>query len=100
MRVNRTTLFFETRAWIVPRMQQFNPYLTQELERMRYEGIHAELKRERFLAEHGLDLWSVLRRSVTSRLPLRRKTRSIEPARAASPVRARHRPLPRRPDLI
>ena len=81
-------------------MQQFNPYLTNELERMRYEEIHAELKRERFLAEHGLDLWSVLRRSVTSRLALRGKARSIESARAASPVRAGHRPLPGRPDLI
>jgi len=81
-------------------MQHFSPFLTEELERMRYAEIHAELKRERFLAAHGLDLWSVLRRSIRTRLPLRREARSVEPARATSPVRAHHRPLPGRPDLI
>ena len=44
-------------------MQQLNHYLAHELERMRHADIRAELERERFLAEHGLDLWSTVRRS-------------------------------------
>ena len=56
-------------------MQQFNPYLAHELERLRHAEIHAELEHERFLAEHGLDLWSVLRRSLVGWLRVARVKR-------------------------
>ena len=46
--------------------------LAEELERMRRDEISRELAHERFLAMHGLDLWSVLRRSIARRLPRRR----------------------------
>lgn len=55
-------------------MQYGNWMLTAELERLRRDDIHRELAHERFLASHGLDLWSVLRRAVDARLRLRRRS--------------------------
>ena len=81
-------------------MEQFNPFLTHELEQMRFAEIHAELERERFLAAHGLDLWSVLRRSLSGWASLGRQPRSIKSVRAARPLGAGHRPLSRGSDLI
>jgi len=49
-------------------MQNGNWMLAEELELMRRGEIHRELAHERFLASHGLDLWSVLRRAVTDRI--------------------------------
>ena len=45
-----------------------NWVLAEDLERMRREDVWRELSRERFLAVHGLDLWSILRRAVSGRL--------------------------------
>ena len=47
--------------------------LAEELERMRRDEIQRELAHERFLASHGLDLWSVLRRAVAGHLRPRRR---------------------------
>lgn len=57
-------------------MQYGNWMLAEELEAMRREDIHSELAHERFLAVHGLDLWSVLRRAVAGRIGLGRRSRA------------------------
>lgn len=75
-----------------------NWFLGGELARMRREEIGQELAHERFLKEHGLDLWSVVRRTIRARL--RRQQRSVEVARAPRPLHAAHRPPPRGTDLI
>lgn len=75
-----------------------NWFLGGELARMRRDEIAQELAHERFLQEHGLDLWSVVRRAIRDRL--RRQQRSVEVARAPRPLHAPHRPLARRTDLI
>lgn len=56
-------------------MEQHNWWLTEELGRMRYQETQREFERERFLARHGLDLGSLLRRAFASRF-----------ARPAAPV--------------
>lgn len=58
-----------------------NRYLTEELWRMRHEELQRELAHERFMAGHGLDLWSVLRRAIASLLPKRRAM--VAPATAS-----------------
>lgn len=80
-------------------MDQGNWFLTEELSRQRREDIGREIAHEQFMREHGLDLWSVLRRSFAARL-LRRKARSIETASAPRPLRAGHRAFAGRPDLV
>ena len=73
-------------------MQQFDHHLAYELERMRHADIHAELERERFLAEHGLDLWSVVRRSLGGwlrRAPARGEQRHAVSAAVAEEQAAR-----------
>lgn len=57
-------------------MDQHNGWLTTELTRQRYDGLRREAEHERLLAEHGLDLVSVLRRAIAERLP----RRSVLPA--------------------
>lgn len=75
-------------------MQYGNWLIEEELIRMRREEISAELAHERFLAMHGLDLWSVIRRA------LRRQPRPLRVANAADPVRSVHRPLASRSHLV
>src|SRR4051812_13301802 len=67
----RTTLTRSRSTSTLRRMQNWNWMLAAELERMRRDEIHGELAHERFLASHGLDLWSVLRRAIAGRLRLR-----------------------------
>lgn len=55
-------------------MDYGNRYLTEELWRMRYEEVQRELAHERFMAAHGLDLWSVVRRAIASLLPTPKST--------------------------
>ena len=80
-------------------MDYGNYWLTDELQRLRRDEIQREVAHERFLAQHGLDLWSVVRAAIGRRL-LRRHDRSVEVARAARPVGAAHRALPRGAHLI
>lgn len=62
-------------------MEQHNWWLTEELGRMRYQETQRGFEREQLLAQHGLDLWSLLRRAVTSRF--------VRPAApAAEPISA------------
>jgi hypothetical protein len=56
-------------------MQYGNWMLTEELERMRRDELRCELAHERFMAAHGLDLWSVLRRAIRRGLPQPRRSR-------------------------
>ena len=73
-------------------MDYNNWWLTEELERMRYAEVHRALERERFMRQHGLDLWSVLRSAIA------RALRRREPA-ASAPVTAPHDVARRRPRI-
>lgn len=77
-------------------MDHGNWWLTEELDRMRREELRKELDHEQFLREHGLDLWSVLRRALVSG----GRARPDEVAHTARPIRAGHRALARGPDLV
>lgn len=78
-------------------MDQGNWFLTEELSRQRRDEIHRELAREAFMREHGLDLWSVLRRAFSV---LGRKGRPAEIAGAPRPLRAAHRAPAGRADRV
>lgn len=65
------------------RVEQQNYWLTTELTRQRYEGIRREAEHRHLLEEHGLDLWSVLRRAIGARLS-RQQVAPAEPIAAAN----------------
>ena len=89
-------------------MQDGNWYLLNENAKLRRDEVWAELAHERFLAEHGLDLFSVTRarfarvrvRFASVRARLARQTRHIDVAQAPRPLRAAHRALPRGAHLV
>ena len=62
-------------------MQYGNWWLIEQLERMRYEEIRREIAHRRFMAEHGLDLWTALRRAIGQRLT-RSSAATAQPAPA------------------
>ena len=75
-------------------MQDGNWYLMNENAKLRREEVWAELAHERFLAEHGLDLFSVMRaRATRPRARLARQSRRVDVAQAPRPLRTAHRPL-------
>lgn len=81
-------------------MEQHNWWLSAELSRMRYDDMHRELQHERFLAEHGLDLWSVMRRVLRLPSSSGRERGAVQIADAPRPLRAAHRPPPGRTQLV
>jgi hypothetical protein len=74
-------------------MQYGNWILIERLERMRCEELSRELAHERFMAEHGLDLWGVLSRAMRRRLPQLPRSRrsSTETRRVAARVHTPYR---------
>src|ERR1700687_1167999 len=88
-RVKRATLARWPLASTLARMQSGNWMLAEELERMRREELHRELAHERFMAEHGLDLWTVVARAIRARLPQPRRSRRSPAAVPHVAARAR-----------
>ena len=75
-------------------MQDGNWYLMNENAKLRRDEVWAELAHERFLAEHGLDLVSVMRTRIARlRARLARQPRHVDVAQAPRPLRAAHRAL-------
>lgn len=70
-------------------MEQHNWWLTGEIGHMRYQETQREFERERLLAQHGLDIWSVLRRALASRFarPVAPAPEPIAPRVADEPTR-------------
>ncbi len=68
-----------------------NWVLAEQLERMRHDDMRHQAEHARLLAEHGLDLWSVLRRAVGARLARRpaAPVAPVERVAATSDVKAR-----------
>lgn len=46
---------------------EHNYWLAEQLTKQRYDDMRREAAHDRLLAEHGLDLWSVLRRAIGAR---------------------------------